>query len=92
MAGWRLWGLQPLGPGYVPVIVAAFVCYGGIGLVVRLALGTSVLAFLLYAVLATAVYGLAAWRYRDHLQLTVLRDAMKVRRSRSAQRAAETAS
>jgi O-antigen/teichoic acid export membrane protein len=85
---WRLWGLQPLGPGYGAATVAAVACFGVTGVVVRMTLGDSIPAFVAYGAVSVALYALCAWRLRDRLQLVVLWDAVQVRSARSAQPAA----
>jgi O-antigen/teichoic acid export membrane protein len=85
---WRLWGLQPLGPGYGAVTLSAIGCFGLTGLIARATLGDSIPAFVMYAVVGTALYALSAWRLRDRLQLAVLWDAVRVRGARATQPAA----
>jgi O-antigen/teichoic acid export membrane protein len=85
---WRLWGLQPLGPGYGAATTAAVACFGVTGVIVRMTLGDSIPAFVAYAVISVALYASCAWRLRDRLQLGVLWDAVQVRSARSAQPAA----
>ena len=85
---WRLWGLQPLGPGYGAATIAAVACFGVTGVLIRLTLGDSVAAFVAYAIVSTALYALCAWRLRDRLQLAILWDAVHARSIHSAQPAA----
>jgi O-antigen/teichoic acid export membrane protein len=85
---WRLWGLQPLGPGYGAAIAAAIACFGVTGAVARWTLGDSIPAFAAYAIVSTALYGVCAWRLRDRLHLDVLWHAVRVRGARAARPAA----
>jgi O-antigen/teichoic acid export membrane protein len=73
--------LSPLGPGVFAVGLAATICYGGIGLVVRLTLGASLPSFILFGVLATSAYALFLFRARDLLSLGELRRAIAARRA-----------
>jgi O-antigen/teichoic acid export membrane protein len=76
--------LQPLGGGFPLVALMAVGCYGGIGLAVRLGLGATLPAFLLFALLATAVYLFLLWRFRDALQVGVLLESARNRRRKVA--------
>jgi O-antigen/teichoic acid export membrane protein len=80
-------GLRPpFGSGYAVVALATALCYGALGLVVRLILGTSSATFALYCVLGTAAYVVLLRRFRDTLALSELRHALHVRgRGRRAQ-------
>jgi O-antigen/teichoic acid export membrane protein len=77
---WRLLGLAPWGPGYLPVALSAILVFGPVGLASRLLLGSTVLSLVVAAVVATALYVLVVGRWRHTLQLTLLRDALRVRR------------
>jgi O-antigen/teichoic acid export membrane protein len=76
--------LQPLGSGFPLVALMAVGCYGGIGVVLRLGLGATLSAFLLFAVLATSLYGLLLWRFRDALHVSILVDSVRNRRRKVA--------
>jgi O-antigen/teichoic acid export membrane protein len=79
---WIFLELHPFGRGLPKAVVAATVAYLGVGVLVRLTLGLTVPAFLIYGVVATGVYAALAWRFRDDLQLVILRDAIRPRRGR----------
>jgi len=78
---WLALGLHPFGRGFSRAVVASTLSYGGIGLVVRLTRGTSLQAFLLFAVSATMLYGVLLWRLRHDLDLDVLPDVIRRRRA-----------
>lgn len=80
-----LWGLQPVGRGYLTAIAASVLCFGVLGLVFRAALGDSIPAFIAYAVVSSAIYCVWAWRSRRLLQIDAFGEAVRLRRSRSAQ-------
>jgi O-antigen/teichoic acid export membrane protein len=80
----RLLGLSPFGAGAGAVALAATVCFGVIGLLVRATLGTSMPAFLLFAFLSTGTYLAFLWRSRRLLSLTELRAALRMRARRAA--------
>jgi O-antigen/teichoic acid export membrane protein len=71
--------LQPFGSGYWVVALAAALCYGVLGLVVRLTLGMSLATFLLYGAVATACYVAILWRARGLLRLGVFREVLRTR-------------
>jgi O-antigen/teichoic acid export membrane protein len=72
--------LRPLGSGFGIVATISIVCYGALGLLVRLALGTTVTAFILFVVVATASYLALIWRFRDALHVGVLFESLSTRR------------
>lgn len=74
-----LLGIRPFGRWYGGVALAAAVCYGVCGAVARLLLGPSLLALVLYLVVATGVYATLLWRWRTSLQLPVLLEAVRSR-------------
>ncbi|HEX2064379.1 MAG TPA: polysaccharide biosynthesis C-terminal domain-containing protein, partial [Acidimicrobiales bacterium] len=69
---WKFLGMHPFGPGFPKVALAAGAAYGALGLVMRVALGTSFVVFLAYQVLAGLLYLAMLWRHRRSLQLDVL--------------------
>ena len=81
-----LWGLQPVGPGYLTAIAASVLCFGVLGPGVpgdarrfdsrRLSRTRSV---------SSAIYCAWAWRSRRLLQIDAFGEAVRLRRSRSAQ-------
>jgi O-antigen/teichoic acid export membrane protein len=72
--------LRPLGSGFGIVAGISTACYGALGLVVRLTLGTTLPAFILFAVLATALYVFLIWRFRDALHIGVLFESLSTRK------------
>jgi O-antigen/teichoic acid export membrane protein len=69
---WKFLGMHPFGRGFPKVVVAAGAAYGALGLVMRVALGTSLPVFIAYQVVAGLLYLALLWRHRESLQLTVL--------------------
>jgi O-antigen/teichoic acid export membrane protein len=76
---WRILRIDPFGSGYPLVVGAAVACYGLLGLLVRATLGTTVPAFVLFAVVATTAYGVILWRYRARLRLPAILGALRAR-------------
>jgi O-antigen/teichoic acid export membrane protein len=72
--------LRPLGSGFAIVAAISLVCYGALGLLIRLALGTTVPAFILFVVVATASYVALMWRFREALHIGVLFESLRTRR------------
>jgi O-antigen/teichoic acid export membrane protein len=77
--------MDPFGRGFPVVALAAGLSYGGVGMLVRLTLGASVGAFVLFGVVATGLYLLALRRFRKDLALDELTDAF-LRRTRTGRR------
>ncbi len=69
---WKFLGMHPFGPGFPKVALAAGAAYGALGLVMRVALGTSFVVFLAYQVVAGLLYVGMLWRHRQSLQLDVM--------------------
>jgi O-antigen/teichoic acid export membrane protein len=82
--------LHPVGRGFPVVAASALLCFGGIGLLVRLTLGLSIPTFIIYAALATTAYAVALHRFREPVELPLLIEtlASRGRRGRTAGRAA----
>ncbi|HEV7865593.1 MAG TPA: polysaccharide biosynthesis C-terminal domain-containing protein [Acidimicrobiia bacterium] len=74
---WKFLGMHPFGRGFPKVVLAAGASYGALGLVLRMALGTSLTVFALYQVVALLLYLPMLWRHREALQLTVLMEELK---------------
>lgn len=72
--------LHPFGSGFPVVALAAGACYGLLGLAARYAFGTSLEVFLVFAAIATPCYLALLWRFRHTLRLSVLGEALRVRR------------
>jgi O-antigen/teichoic acid export membrane protein len=76
---WMLLRLDPFGPGFFTAAVCATTCYGGVGLAVRLTVGLTVPAFLLFGLVATGLYASLLLRFRSTLQLPALGEALRTR-------------
>ena len=74
-------GLRPFGQGFLMIVVASALCFGVLGLGVRMTMGSSTGSFILFAVLSTSIYGLTLLRYRERIHLPLLRDALSMARS-----------
>jgi hypothetical protein len=72
-------GLSPWGPGAAIVAVGSAAIYGGLGLLTRVTLGVSIPDFVAYFAVATALYTLVLWRFRQTLHLGELMKAVKGR-------------
>ena len=65
-----------LGRGVAIVAAAAGLCFGGVGLLFRLTVGTSIATFLVFAVVSSTLYALVVLRFAKTLELQVLWDAV----------------
>ena len=74
--------LRPLGSGFPIVALISGGCYGALGLAVRIVLGPTLPAFILFAALATAIYVALLWRFREELHVGVLFQSMQIRKRR----------
>jgi O-antigen/teichoic acid export membrane protein len=72
--------LRPLGRGFGIVAGISSVCYGAVGLVVRLAFGTALPVFILFAALSTALYLALIWHFREALHVGVLLESLSSRK------------
>jgi O-antigen/teichoic acid export membrane protein len=72
--------LRPLGSGFPIVALVSIGCYGALGLALRLAFGAVLPAFLVFAVLSTALYAILMWRFREALHVGVLFESMRSRK------------
>jgi O-antigen/teichoic acid export membrane protein len=79
---WLLMGLEPFGRGFPLAALLGGLCYGGLGLATRLALGATLGSFVLFGVVATATYAGLCWWLREPLELTALARAFGSRRRR----------
>jgi O-antigen/teichoic acid export membrane protein len=80
---WKFLGMHPFGRGFPKVVLAAGAAYGALGLVLRVALGTSLPVFLLYQVVAGLLYVAMLWRHRQALQLDILAGELKRKNRRT---------
>ncbi|MEW6476288.1 MAG: polysaccharide biosynthesis C-terminal domain-containing protein [Actinomycetota bacterium] len=81
---WKFLGMHPFGRGFPKAALAALAAYGALGLVLRVALGTSFAVFVLYQVVAGLLYLALLWRHREALQLTVLVGELRRKNRRRA--------
>src|SRR5262249_19144224 len=81
---WKQLGIDPLGKGFGLVAGMSLLCFGIIGALFRVTLGTNTISFLIFAVISSLLYLELLWRFRDSLRLHVLRDALNVRVRRPA--------
>jgi O-antigen/teichoic acid export membrane protein len=72
--------LRPLGSGFPIVALVSIGCYGVLGFAVRVGLGPTLPAFLLFAVLSTALYAILIWRFREALHVSVLFESVRSRK------------
>lgn len=66
---WHDFRLKPFGRGYVLAAGASLGCYGVLGALVRLTLGTGARSFVTYALVSSALYGYLMFRWRKDLNL-----------------------
>jgi O-antigen/teichoic acid export membrane protein len=83
----RFLGLSPVGDGFWLAAGSSTLCFGALGLLVRLTIGTTLFGFLLFAVVGGGLYLGFLWLHRDRLHLTILRQALTSRKRRMAERA-----
>lgn len=74
---WKFLGMHPFGRGFPKVVLAAGAAYGALGLVMRVALGTSLTVFLAFQAAAGLLYLAMLWRHRQLLQLDVFVGELK---------------
>jgi O-antigen/teichoic acid export membrane protein len=74
--------VHPFGRGFPASAGSALACYGVFGMLLRLTVGPTVPAFVLWAVLATAAYAALLWRFRDRVELELLGGSLRSRRGR----------
>jgi O-antigen/teichoic acid export membrane protein len=72
-------GLAPFSATHTFVAATAAVLFGGLGLFTRLALGLSVPTFLGFGLVASGIYAAVVWRNRERLNLSALRESLKLR-------------
>jgi O-antigen/teichoic acid export membrane protein len=78
---WTHLRLHPFGPGSKKIAIAALGCFGVTGLLVRQAVGPTLTGFLVFVTIGSSLYALVLWRLRAVLQLPVLCQALRRRRS-----------
>jgi O-antigen/teichoic acid export membrane protein len=72
--------LRPLGSGFAIVALLSTACYGALGFAVRVALGPTLPALLVFVPLSTALYVMLMWRFREALHISVLFESMRNRK------------
>jgi O-antigen/teichoic acid export membrane protein len=73
---WAFERLFPYGKRTLVVAAASALCFGGLGVLVRATLGTTLRTFGLYAIVASGLYAAFLWRARRFLRLDALRGVM----------------
>jgi O-antigen/teichoic acid export membrane protein len=81
---WRKLRIEPFGAGYPVVLLGSLLCFGGLGLAVREAVGMTIPSFAGFAVVSTGLYLLLLWRFRRVLRLRVLRSSLRLRAGMAA--------
>jgi O-antigen/teichoic acid export membrane protein len=76
---WRIAHLHPFGRGSVIVTASSVVCFGGLGLVGRQLFGDGLAGPIAAVLAAVPIYLAVLWRFREPLQLSVLREALRRR-------------
>jgi O-antigen/teichoic acid export membrane protein len=75
--------VHPFGRGFPVVAGSALACFGGIGLLLRLTMGATVPAFVLYGLVATTAYVALLYRMRERVEIPLLmQTVMAARRGR----------
>jgi O-antigen/teichoic acid export membrane protein len=81
---WFSLKIHPFGAAYRVPVAAAAICFGGLGLLITQTLGMSISTFLFFGVVATSAYVMLLWRFREVLDIPLLRAAVAARRRRPA--------
>jgi O-antigen/teichoic acid export membrane protein len=84
---WRFLGLDPFGRGFFIVASLSTICFGGIGLIMRMIFGPTIIGLLVFALPACALYVVLLYRFRGPLRLAAVRQALLPRRGRSGRSA-----
>lgn len=74
--------VHPFGRGFPVAAGGALACYGVFGMLLRLTVGPTIPAFVVWAVAATAAYAALLWRFRDRVELELLGGSLRSRRGR----------
>jgi O-antigen/teichoic acid export membrane protein len=83
---WRLLGLHPFGPALSRAALSAGACFGLLGLLVRYAMDPSAVGFVLLFLLGTASYLMLLYCFRAPLQISALREGIRLGRFGSGTR------
>jgi len=76
---WRSLRLHPFGSGFRLAVAITSIAFGCVGLLVRLSLGQTATAFVIYTATSAAVYLALLWHFRDGLDLSVIRGVLRAR-------------
>jgi O-antigen/teichoic acid export membrane protein len=76
--------VHPFGRGFPVAAGASFLCYGVLGMLLRVTMGTTIPALVICIVVGTAGYAWLLWRFRDRVELVLLGGTLKSRRRRRA--------
>lgn len=76
---WTAFRLHPFSTGLRDAMLASALCFGGIGLEVRSALGGNAVALATFLLVAVSSYAVVLWLLRDRLQLELLRGLLRFR-------------
>jgi O-antigen/teichoic acid export membrane protein len=77
---WKFMDLHPFGRGFRHIAPIALVCYGTVGLALRLVFGASIPAFIAFELIGGLLYLAALIRFRHVLELPVLWSELRRRR------------
>jgi O-antigen/teichoic acid export membrane protein len=69
--------LHPFGKGFGRAMLASTLSFGVVGVLVRLAMGTTIASLAVYALIAGPLYLAFLWKFREPLELTSLKGALK---------------
>jgi O-antigen/teichoic acid export membrane protein len=74
---WSFLGLHPFGKGFPRAALASVISFGLVGVMVRAIMGVTLPALLVYGAIGGTLYLGFLWKFRDALQLTALKGALK---------------
>ncbi len=76
--------IRLFGQSHTRAVALAALCYGGLGIVVRILLGATIVSLVAAVAVGTLVYLPLLYSSRHVLQLSTLRDALRLRRAGQA--------
>jgi O-antigen/teichoic acid export membrane protein len=76
--------VHPFGRGFPVASGSALLCYGVLGLALRVTVGTTLPALIVCLVVGSAGYGWLLWRFRDRVELELLGGSLRRRRRGAA--------
>jgi O-antigen/teichoic acid export membrane protein len=77
--------VHPFGRGFPIAAGSSLLCYGVLGMLLRLTVGPTLPAFVVCIVVGTAGYAALLWTFRDRVELVLLGGTLRSRRRRRAQ-------